>query len=230
MTTPRLAPAPRIAQNRSACSSRAGAPDAAVGGDDLDLDQVVDRPPEAARQVAEAAAERQARHADLGDEPERRGEPVELGLAVDVAEQAPGLHGRGPRLGVDAHPAQAGHVERQPAVGDRGAGDVVAAAAHRQREAALAGEADRGDDVGRPGRLDDERRGRLDHAVPQPRRVVEARLPGQQHGAADVDASCRWRRHAASVPIAVRSAAANASGCSIGGSSAQSSITCSGHP
>ena len=57
---------------------------------------------------------------------------------------------------------------------------------------------------------------------------VEARLPGQEHRAADVDD--RLGGHAASVPIAVRSAATNASGCSIGGSSAQSSITCSGHP
>ena len=63
----------------------ARAPDAAVGGDDLDLEQVVDRPAEAAREVAEAAAEGETGHADLGEEAERGGEAVTLGRAVDVA-------------------------------------------------------------------------------------------------------------------------------------------------
>jgi hypothetical protein len=50
----------------------AGAPHAALGGHQLDLEQVVDRPPEPARQIAKAASERQAGDADLGDEAQRR--------------------------------------------------------------------------------------------------------------------------------------------------------------
>ena len=68
---------------------------AAVGGDDLDRHQVVDRPAEAAGEVAEAAAERQAGDADLGEEAEHGGEPVLLRRPVDVAQQAAGSDVRG---------------------------------------------------------------------------------------------------------------------------------------
>ena len=102
VTTPKLPPPPRIAQNRSAFSSRLARPDLAVGGDDLDLLEVVDRPAEAARQVAEAAAEREAGDADLGDEAEHGRQPVLLRRPVDVLEQAPGPDVREPGLGVDA--------------------------------------------------------------------------------------------------------------------------------
>ena len=67
----------------------AGGADLAVGGDDLDREQVVDRPAEAARQIAEAAAERQARDADLREEAQRRGEAVALRGVVDVPEREP---------------------------------------------------------------------------------------------------------------------------------------------
>ena len=76
----------------------AGAPCPPVGRDDLHLEQVVDRPAEPARQVAEAPAERQARHPDLRDEAQRRGQPMQLRLAVHLAEEAPRLDRRGPRL------------------------------------------------------------------------------------------------------------------------------------
>ena len=106
----------------------ARAPDPAVGGDDLDLEEVVHRPPEPSAQVAHAAAERQPRHPDLRDEPQRRRESVDLGLAVDVPQHAARLHRRRPGDRVDVDPAQRGHVEGESAVGERGAGDVVASA------------------------------------------------------------------------------------------------------
>ena len=62
--------------------------DLPVGGDDLDLEQVVDRPAEAAREVAEPAAERQAGDADLREEAERR-----------RPGRAPGSRGRRRRAG-----------------------------------------------------------------------------------------------------------------------------------
>ncbi len=64
VTTPKLPPPPRNAQNSSGFSS-ALAPDlVAVGEHDVGRDQVVDRQPVLARQVADAAAEREP--ADAG--------------------------------------------------------------------------------------------------------------------------------------------------------------------
>ena len=54
----------------------ARAADAPVRRHDLDLEEVVDRPAEAAGEVAQPAAERQPGDADLRDEAERRGEAV----------------------------------------------------------------------------------------------------------------------------------------------------------
>ena len=82
---------------------------------------------------------------------------MELRLAVDVAEQAAGLHGRGPAFGV-LDSAEPGHVDRQSTVGERGAADVVAAAANRQRQAMIAREADGLDHVGGAGGADDDGR------------------------------------------------------------------------
>ena len=59
---------------------------------------VVAGPAEAARQVAEPAAQREAGDAGRGDESQHRGEAVHLGLAVHVAQQAAGLRVREPRL------------------------------------------------------------------------------------------------------------------------------------
>ena len=138
--------------------------------------------------------------------PSGGGQPVLLRRAVDVAQPAPGLDGRGPRLRVDSDAAQARHVERQAPVGERGARDVVAAAAHRQQQAVLAGEADRRDDVGRPVGWTTSA-GRVDHAVPEPRR--RRRSPAHREGSrrrGRARAGPRRPRrggggHAASVPM-----------------------------
>jgi hypothetical protein len=169
---------------------------------------------------------------------------VQLGLAVHIAEQAAGLDGRGPRLGVHEDPAQPGRVDGQPAVGQSGAGDVVANAAHREHEVVVASEVHCGDDIAGAGRLDDERRRLVDHAVPQRRRLLEALVRGEQQWAAQAPAEHLDRLvgqrarslirggdvHGASVPSAPCSARRNAWGCSMAGSSRAFSITCSGQP
>ena len=94
VATPKLPPPPRSPQNRSLCSRSDARSDLAVGGDEIDRRDVVAGPAEAARQVAETAAERQPRAAGGRDEPEHGREPVQLRLAVDVAEQAAGLRAR----------------------------------------------------------------------------------------------------------------------------------------
>ena len=185
VTTPKLPPPPLSAQNRSAFSFAVGRAHLAVRGDDLDLLEIVDRPAEPTRQVAEAAAERQAGHADLGDEAEHGRQPVLLRRAVDVLEQTPGPDVREPGVGVDRDLAHAGHVERQAALGDRGAGDVVTAALDAEQQPVVTRERDgRGDVAGR-GRLDDERRDHGDHAVPDQHGVVPALVPRAQQGAVE---------------------------------------------
>ena len=87
-------------------------------------------------------------------------------------------------------------------------------------EAVIAGERHGRDHVVRPGRLDDQRGGLRDHRVPQLGGRAEAR--GRRGAGAARRSRCR-RSSAAS-------ARASAAGRSTGGSSAQSSITCSGQP
>ena len=58
VTTPKLPPPPRIAQNRSGSISASTRQTCAVGGDDLGGEQVVDRQAVLAHEVADAAAER----------------------------------------------------------------------------------------------------------------------------------------------------------------------------
>src|SRR4029453_10836570 len=83
------APAPQPPEQVRVAGA-AGRADLAVGGDDLGLDQVADRPPEAAGQVAEAAAQGQAAHPDLGDEAERVARPWAWVARSRSASRQPG--------------------------------------------------------------------------------------------------------------------------------------------
>ena len=56
----------------------------AVGGDDIDGEQLIDRQAPLAHQPADAAAERQARHTGVRDDPGRHGQPEGLGLAIEI--------------------------------------------------------------------------------------------------------------------------------------------------
>src|SRR5438128_940436 len=66
--------------------------EAAVGKDDVRLDEVVDRQPERASHVPDAAAEREPAHAGRGDDPEGRCEPERLRGMVDLPEQCSSQH------------------------------------------------------------------------------------------------------------------------------------------
>ena len=107
-----------------------------------------------------------------------------LRLLVEVRERAAGLDPGGASDRVDAHRAQRRQVDQEPAVADGVAGDVVAAAAHRDQQFVLAREVNRADDVGGPGAADDHARPAIDHGVPdRPCRVV-AGVTRQVEGAA----------------------------------------------
>ena len=71
-------------------------------------------------------------------------------------------------------------VDHQAAVGDRAAGDVVAAAADGDLEARLPCEAHRGGDVGRAAAAGDDRRPAIDQTVLDPAGGVVAVVAGRE--------------------------------------------------
>ena len=77
--------------------------EAAVGEDDIGLEEVVDGEPELARQVPGAAAQREPGHARAADDPERHGQAESVRRVVDVRGAATRLHPHGPGGGVDPH-------------------------------------------------------------------------------------------------------------------------------
>jgi hypothetical protein len=93
--------------------------------------------------------------------------------------------------------------------------DAVAAGAHRHQQVALAGEANRGDDIGDSRAAGDAGRAAVDRSVPDRARSVVARVSGKDHRAPkagaqalDVDRLClRDRRpgsHARNVGLPAR--------------------------
>ena len=83
VTTPKLPPPPRIAQNRFGIVVGAGASRCAVGGDDVGRHEIVDGHAVLARQPAEAAAERQTGDAGGRVDADRRRQAVGLRRPVD---------------------------------------------------------------------------------------------------------------------------------------------------
>ena len=98
--------------------------------------------------------------------------PIAWVAASSLAHQRPRSHVRHATVHTHAAPARA--VDHERAVADREPGDVVAAAAHRDRPAALAREPHGGDDV-RGRRAAHDRRGpAVDRRVPHGPRLVVA--------------------------------------------------------
>jgi hypothetical protein len=115
---------------------------------------------------ADAAAQRQTRHAGLGHDPGRDDEPVRRRRGVDVAEQAAAADVHQLVLGIDAHLTQAGQVDGQAAVRHGLARHVVTAAPDRGRQAVLTGHVDRGHHVLGAGAAQDQAGPPVDHGVP----------------------------------------------------------------
>ena len=127
-------------------------------------------------QPADAAAEREARDAGLADDAEGRREAERLRSGVELAEGRAGADSSAALLGIDLDVIQPGDVDHEPAVGDRGPGDVVPAAAHGHAETVLACERERLDDVADLGDPGDERRPPVDQPVPDLPSLVVARI------------------------------------------------------
>jgi hypothetical protein len=155
-----------------------GGADRTVGGDDLDLGEVVDRKAEATGQIAPAAAQGQAGHAGLRHEPEHGRQAVGLRGLVDLAEQTARPDLGEPGVGVDGDLAQAGQVQGQAARRDGGSGDVVAAALDAEQQPVVPREGDRGGDVVGRGRLEDQGREPGRHAIPDRHGLVPTLVAG----------------------------------------------------
>ena len=79
----------------------------AVGGDELDREQVVERQPELPHQPSHPAAQRQAGDPGVRDDPDRADQAEALSSVVEVAEEGAALHARCPSGRVDlgaSHP------------------------------------------------------------------------------------------------------------------------------
>ena len=129
--------APRTGRARCSASTM---PHLAVGGDQLDPGDVVDGQAVLAHQPAEPAAQRQPGHAGRATPP-RPWSPARRRWSPGCTRSTSRRPGRRPApAGVDVHAAHQRQVDHQPAVGDGSAGDVVAATAHRDLQAAVAPE------------------------------------------------------------------------------------------
>ena len=166
MTTPKLPPPPRSAQNRSGCSSSDARSELAVGRDDLGGEEVVDREAVLAHEPADATAEGEPGDAGVAHDAAGGGQTVRLRLVVDVAPQRTTLHPGRAVGGVDPHGPHRREVDDDPVVANGGAGHVVASAPYGDLQVVVAGETHGRDHVGGPDASGDQARAPVDGAVP----------------------------------------------------------------
>jgi hypothetical protein len=99
----------------------------AVGRHDIGLEQVVGAEAEAAHQVANAAAEGQARDARVRHVSTCDGKTKRICDAVDLSPQGTATHSHEPRRLVDLDGVDPAHVDDQRVVGHRKSGEAVPA-------------------------------------------------------------------------------------------------------
>ena len=139
---------------------------------ELRLEQVVDREPALAGQVADAAAEGEAADPGGRDDPARRREPVLVRRPIDFAPGAAAADPDGAGLRIDLDVLQRREVDDDAVVARSQAGAVVAAAADGQEQVVVACERDGHGDVVRTRALRDQRRPLVDHRVVDLARLV----------------------------------------------------------
>lgn len=93
--------------------------------------QVVGGKAESACEMPESAPQRESRHPGGGNDPARYRQPECLGLVVDIAPYAAGIHVGAAAGPIDPNRPEPGQVDNQPVVARGVAGDVVAPAAYR---------------------------------------------------------------------------------------------------
>ena len=146
----------------------------AVGGDEVDGGQVVDREPEAALEAADSPAEGQPGDAGVADDPDRAHEAMRLRGDVELAEEGAAVRAGdpGPRIDLDAAHVREVDDEAAVAAGQPACG--VTAGLDRDLEVVLAREGDRRRDLLRVPRASDDRRPPIMDRVPEAARLVVA--------------------------------------------------------
>ena len=147
-----------------------------VGEHELRREQVVDRQPVAAGEVAVPAAERQACHPRRGDDPAGHREPVLVRGSVDLLPQAAAADADSSRLGIDRDRLQQRQVTDDSGVDAAETTAVVAAAVDRERQLVCPCERDRRRDLVGARAPHDHRGALVDHRVEQGSCPVVARV------------------------------------------------------
>ena len=168
----------------------AGPQQLAVGRHYVGGQQIVDREPVLAAEPAETAAERQPGDTGRRVDAERRRPAERLCFAVEVTQRGTRRDARAAVHRVNPDGSHRRQIDEQAAVAHGIAGDVVAAAPHRQRKIVFTREANRADDVGGTHTAHREGRPPVDHRVPDRACLVVSRLPGQDDLAAQIRPEC----------------------------------------
>ena len=177
MTTPKLPPPPRSAQNSSGFSSalaRACVPSARTTSASIRLSIVSPclrerwpMPPPRVRPPTPV----------VRDDPRRRGQAGLVGRGVDLAPRAAAADADGARGRIDLDGLQEGEVEDDSVVADPQPAAVVAAAANGEQQVVAAREGDRLGHVRGAGAAGDQRRPAVDHRVEDRARRSRSRGP-----------------------------------------------------
>ena len=166
----------------------------AVGEDDVGTDEVVDRQPPPARQVAHSASERQPADTGRRNRPERRSEPEAVRRVVDVAKHRAAADARQSLHRVDVDVSDRRQVDLQGTVDRRLSRPAVRTAAHRDIEPLAARERKGLDDIRGVAATGDQRRPPVDHAVVNKPRVGVRRILRADRGPANTGAECGCER------------------------------------
>ena len=145
----------------------------AIGGDHISGVQIVGSQPEFATEPAEATAKGESGYTGGRVDPKRRGEAEGLRLPIELAERHSWLYTRDALFRVNMHRPHRRQVDQKPAVADRVASDVVAAAARRHEQAVVARKAYGTDHIACGPATHDRTWSPIDHRIPnRPRLVV----------------------------------------------------------
>ena len=192
VTTPKLPPPPRRAQSRSGFSAALTRSQLAVRRYDFRAHEVVAREPELAGDASDSTAQRQSRHAGVGDGADGRGESERERFAVELAEQRAAFDVRQPGKRIDLHGPHGREVDDQPAVAAGLPRQTVAAAAYRGQQAVCGAEAHRAPDVRRTDAAHDEGRLAIEGRIPQPARGIIAGQLGSDRSSPRSPARRSW--------------------------------------
>ena len=148
------------------------ADEVAIGGDELDGGQVVDRQPEVALEAADPPAEGQPGDAGVTDDPDRADEAVRLRSDVELPKEGAAVRAGDPGPRIDLHAPHVRKVDDEAAIASCQPGGGVTAGLDRDLEIVFAREGDCRRDLLRVARAGDDRRPPIVDRVPETARVV----------------------------------------------------------